>query len=97
MHSRCIYIPVLTAVLLTGCAKEPIPERPVASSRDLMVKYGEGDSIRIGGAGNHFRCDDPAYAHVEKASTWSMDFADGTTINLCTSADEAKRMEWLAR
>lgn len=91
MRGSCFYIPVLAVVVLAGCAKEPVAARPETSSGDLVIKYGDGDSIRVGGGGNYFRCDDPAYAHVKNVSTLSMDFADGTTINLCAPADEAAR------
>jgi hypothetical protein len=40
--------------------------------RDLIANYGKGDSIRFGGMGDNFRCDDPAYAKIEKVETFSL-------------------------
>jgi hypothetical protein len=69
-------LPRLTMVLaltcLSGCA-----------SKDLIVDFGRGDSIRLVGAADSFDCDDPAYKHVTKVQTWTMHFADGTAKSLC--------------
>jgi hypothetical protein len=46
--------------------------------RDMIVEYGKGDSIRIGGGAGGFDCDDPKYAGVKKVQTWTLQFSDGT-------------------
>ncbi|TAK54671.1 MAG: hypothetical protein EPO25_06280 [Gammaproteobacteria bacterium] len=51
--------------------------------RDLVVDFGTGSSIRMVGMADNFRCDDPAYAKVEKTETGTVVFANGTTIRLC--------------
>ena len=40
-----------------------------SNARDLIVDFGNGDSIRLAGQADSFRCDDPAYANVEKEQT----------------------------
>lgn len=62
---------VMWSLFLFGCA------------RDLVLETGEGDSIRMVGAADNFKCDDPAYAHIKKVVTDELVFADGTRQDLC--------------
>ena len=62
---------VMLPLLLFGCA------------RDLVLDTGDGDSIRMVGAADNFKCDDPAYAHIKKVVTAELVFADGSRQDLC--------------
>lgn len=63
----------LATLALAGCAAKD----------DLVIDYGEGDSVRFIGAGNSFYCDDPSYEDVEKVVILTLMFADGPTKTLC--------------
>ena len=65
----------LAIVLLSGCAN------------DLIIDLGKGDEVRLVGHANSFDCVDPAYAKVNKVSTFHMVFADGGAKTLCRDAD----------
>jgi hypothetical protein len=71
-----VFLLLIVIAGLAGCA------------RDLVIELGEGtgDSIRMVGMGDNFRCDDPAFAHVRKARTFSMHFSDGV-VEMCRDAD----------
>lgn len=58
-------------MVLTGCA------------RDLVLDFGQGDSVRLVGMADSFDCDDPAYADVKKIEAFKLVFADGTSQRLC--------------
>jgi hypothetical protein len=59
-------------VLLSGCAK------------DMIIHYENDSAIRLMGGANNFDCRDPAFAKIKKIQTWSLEFSDGTRIQLCT-------------
>lgn len=61
----------IIAVLLSSCAAQPVQQEK------------SGDSIRLVGHGDNFRCDDPAYETVNKVSTFTVYFADGRAVQLC--------------
>lgn len=62
----------VVAALLSACTAQPVPKQEAS-----------GDSIRLAGHGDNFRCDDPAYASVKKVHTFTLSFGDGQTIQLC--------------
>jgi hypothetical protein len=55
--------------------------------RDLILDLGGGNSIRLVGKGNNFRCDDPEYADARKIETDTLVFANGKTLKLCRRAE----------
>lgn len=63
----------LTALVITGCATKD----------DLVIDYGDGDGLRVVGAGNSFFCDDPSYEDKEKVVILTLQFADSPTKTLC--------------
>lgn len=82
-----------TTFTLRPLAAHPLmrPSRPEAAEepKDLVLDFGGGDSIRLVGQGDNFRCDDPAYAHVEKVETTSLAMADGA-VQLCKPKDRSR-------
>lgn len=75
-----ILLIVGTALLAAGCAK-----------KDLIIDYGDGDSIRLVDGADNFECDDPRYAAVKKVPTWTLQFADGTARYLCAPEETARQ------
>lgn len=61
----------IVAGLLSGCAAQPVQQEK------------SGDSIRLVGHGDNFRCDDPAYETVNEVPTFTVYFIDGRAIQLC--------------
>jgi len=78
----------LCAALVLGCSSIAIAEEG-RSRRDLILDFGNGDSIRLVGKGDHFRCDDPERSGIEKVETDTLVFADGTVVKLCKPAELA--------
>ncbi|MES1982631.1 MAG: hypothetical protein V4443_09150 [Pseudomonadota bacterium] len=77
-HSRHLLVLLMIGTtLLSGCAQK----------KDLIIDYGNGDSIRLVGGADNFDCDDPTYANVKKVHTWTMQFADGSSKFLCSTEE----------
>jgi hypothetical protein len=84
-QERAITTPVNTkAVSQLKSSKSGQSQR---QSGDMILEYGDGDSIRIGGGGGGFYCDDPRYADMKKVPTWTLQFSGGTKY-LCELEDE---------
>lgn len=77
MRFACGSLAALVIATLSACHRD----------RDMVLDFKGGDSVRLVGQADAFRCDDPKYAGVPKVETAEMLFADGTTISLCRRAD----------
>lgn len=64
----------MAIALLSGCAN------------DLIIDLGKGNEVRLVGHAGDFDCADPAYANVNKVTTFHLVFVDGTKT-LCRDAD----------
>jgi hypothetical protein len=70
---KSLIVLALAASVTMGCA----------TKNDLVINYGDGDSVRFVDAGDAFYCDDPAYEDKEKVVILTLGFADGLTKTLC--------------
>lgn len=69
------------------------PARPAsaAAKRDLVLNYGNGDSVTIVGGEGQFHCNDPAYAGKEIRQTYSIQGAGMSS--LCEEVPEEERLK----
>lgn len=72
-----------TTFMVWPIERQPRSREPVREPKDLILDFGDGDSIRLVGQASSFKCDDPVYGEVEKVKAFTLVFADGTTQEMC--------------